>query len=286
MTRVIPMILEKSSLEQRGTNLILHGTGRFDLDATLDCGQAFRWKKGGDEKWRGIVGRHALCVWQHGDSVVFENTSAEQFRTVWQPYFDWERDYDTINKVLSCHPVLSEIVAFSGGIHILRQEPWEALCSFILSQNNNIPRIKGIIDRLCQQFGSPIEGGYTFPTAHDLAKRTVGDLSPIRCGFRAKYVLDAAEKVSDGRINLSALPSMPLDRALECMQTVNGVGPKVANCALLYGCGRIDCFPVDVWIRRAMDILFDGKLPAVAEPYAGIVQQYIFHYARMTKLNI
>lgn len=267
-------------------NYIVKGIKPFDLDATLDCGQAFRWNKGDDGKWRGVVNSKSLCIWQRGDELVFENATEEEYISFWRDYFDLERDYAVIDAEISVNPTLAEITEFSSGIRILKQDSWEALCSFIISQNNNIPRIKGIIKRLCEAFGNKIEGGYSFPSAEALARLTVDDLAPIRSGFRAKYIIDAAQKVSSGMLDLSAVSVAPIDEAMSVMQTVRGVGPKVAQCALLYGCGRIECFPVDVWIARAMRVLFDGELPKVALPYAGIVQQYIFHYARMTKLDI
>ena len=280
------MLLYDNSIEQIGNDLRVRNIGRFDLAATLDCGQAFRWELGIDSKWRGIAGDRYLCVWQDEEGIVLENTSTDDYLSFWKNYFDFERDYAAIESEISVDPTLSRIAEYSAGIHILRQDSWEALCSFIISQNNNIPRIKGIIDRFCENFGEIIEGGYAFPTADAISQLSVEDLAIIRSGFRAKYILDAAKKVQDGTLDLVSMKSMPIDDALEMMQKVRGVGPKVANCALLFGCSRIECFPVDVSIGRAMKVLFDGDLPDVAQKYAGIVQQYIFHYARMTKLNI
>lgn len=280
------MLLYDNSIEQVGNDLRIRNIGRFDLAATLDCGQAFRWEMDENGKWHGIVGNRYLCVWQDNEGLVLENTTYEDYLNFWKGYFDFDRDYEAIDKIISVDPTLSKIVDYSAGIHILRQDPWEALCSFIISQNNNIPRIKGIINRLCENFGDKIHGGYTFPTAYTISQVSVDDLAVIRCGFRAKYIIDAAKKVQDGTLNLEGMRSMPLENALEMMQLVRGVGPKVANCALLFGCSRIECFPVDVWMGRAMKALFDGELPDVAKQYAGIVQQYIFHYARMTKLNV
>ena len=166
------------------------------------------------------------------------------------------------------------------------QEPWETLCSFIISQNNNIPRIKGIIDRLCMNFGENQNGVYTFPSANIIAKLSLEDLSVLRSGFRAKYILDAAKKVSSGEIDLDTLKSMDIDSARQELMKIKGVGPKVADCTLLFALEHIEAFPKDVWIKRAMEKLFGGQLPECAVPYAGIVQEYIFYYARTTKLDI
>jgi len=169
---------------------------------------------------------------------------------------------------------------FSPGIRVLRQDGWEALCTFILSQNNNISRIKGLVGRLCEHFGRPIPGGFDFPTPERLAALSVLDLEPVRCGFRAKYIIDAAKAVSGGRFDLSAIYTLPIDEAFAALQSIHGVGPKVAHCALLFGFGRTECLPVDVWMRRAMDAWFPQGLPEEIQPVAGIAQQYIFHYAR------
>lgn len=163
----------------------------------------------------------------------------------------------------------------------MRQEPWEALCSFIISQNNNIKRIKGIVERLCQSFGEPIaDGVYNFPSYEVLARLSETDLAPLRCGFRARYIIDASRKVSSGEVNLERLKTCPIDEARQELIKITGVGAKVAECALLYGCGRIEGFPMDVWMKRAMTALFPDGLPECALPYAGIAQQYIFHYVR------
>ena len=175
---------------------------------------------------------------------------------------------------------------YGKGIRVLNQEPWETLCSFIISQNNNIKRIKGIIARLCENFGNETENGYTFPAPEKLACLTPEDLSELRAGFRAKYIIDAAQKVTSGEVDLKKLRNLSTDEARAELMKIKGVGPKVADCALLFSHKHISAFPKDVWIKRAMQVLFRGDLPEIAKPYAGIVQQYIFFYARETRLEI
>ncbi len=257
---------------------------RFSLADTLDCGQAFRWTQT-NGVWQGIAYGKTLRLYNDGEDIVIEGATKADFDEIWSKYFDLERDYDGIVAAISSDAKLKEISDMTGNIRILRQEPWEALCSFIISQNNNIPRIKGIIERLCENFGDKIEGGYSFPSAQRLAKCEIDDLAPLRCGFRAKYIVDAARKVADGEVDLYALCDMETESAAEELMKIKGVGPKVAACTLLFGCGHISSFPVDVWIKRAMEVLFSDGLPEAARPYAGIVQQYIFHYARLTKLE-
>lgn len=267
-------------IQQNGKDLIVSDIGRFSLPDTLDCGQAFRWVQNPDGSWQAIVNKRLLRVSANRDTFCIYNCTAREFNDTWAAYFDLYRDYGKICNAISVNPVLKDAAAICGGIRLLRQDPWETLCSFILSQNNNIPRIKGIIDRLCLYFGDSIEGGYTFPDAKDLAVLTLDDLAPLRSGFRAKYILDAAQKVANGTVPLQALYKSNTETARAALMKINGVGPKVADCVLLFAYGKLDAFPQDVWIKRAMQTLFNGRLPDAAVPYAGIVQQYIFHYAR------
>ncbi len=255
----------------------------FDLAETLDCGQCFRWDALPDGSFRGIAFRRQLHVYLDGDTFVLDGASEEDFQRYWRGYFDLDFDYGAVRSQLSAQdPVMAEAARFAPGIRLLKQEPWEALCSFIISQNNNISRIKGIIARLCQCFGDPIPGGgYSFPGPERLCGLSPEDLQPLRCGFRAAYILSAARLVADGTVDLPAIGSLPLPEAREQLMRIKGVGPKVAECALLYGMHRLDAFPMDVWIKRAMSTLFPGKKPEDFGPYAGIAQQYLFHYSRM-----
>ncbi|MBR6564050.1 MAG: DNA-3-methyladenine glycosylase 2, partial [Clostridia bacterium] len=192
--------------------------------------------------------------------------------------------YKKIFEILRVNETLKKACEYSYGIRILNQEPFETLCSFIISQNNNIKRIKGIIERLCENFGEEKNGYYTFPSAEKMAALTLVDLAPLRSGFRAKYLLDAAKKVASGEVDLNKLKNMPLDDARAELMKIVGVGPKVADCCLLFSHKQVKAFPKDVWIKRAMETLFGGDLPKEAEDFAGIAQQYIFFYARDTRL--
>lgn len=260
---------------------------RFSLADTLDCGQAFRWEECSDGSFIGVAFGRALKVRQEKDRIIFYNTDFEAFESVWRGFFDLDRDYEYIRNILEADEILKKASEFAGGIRVLRQDPWECLCSFIISQNNNIPRIKGIINRLCESFGEPIaEGLYSFPSAERIAELTLEDLAPLRAGFRAKYILDAAKRVASGEIDLKKMSKMKTDAAREELMRIYGVGEKVADCVLLFGFGRSEVIPKDVWIKRVLSELFGGALPDFAVPYAGIAQQYLFHYARMTKLEI
>ena len=268
-------------------NIIIKDIRNFTLSETLDCGQAFRWRETEDGAFEGVAFGKYLKLAADKEGIILYDTSEEDFLNIWKDYFDLDRDYGEIIEVISENEVLKAASGFAGGIRILRQDPWEALCSFIISQNNNIPRIKGIVERLCASFGEEIkEGFYSFPTAEKIAALTLEDLAPLRSGFRAKYILDGAKRVASGEIDLDALKELALDEARQELMKIYGVGEKVADCTLLFGLSHIDAFPKDVWIKKAMAKLFDGSLPECAAPYAGIAQQYIFHYARMTKLEI
>ncbi len=272
---------------EKDKNIELHGVTNFVLSETLDCGQAFRWCETDKDIWQGVAFGRFLKVGSKDGIITLFDTTKEDFELIWKDYFDLDRNYAEILSVLSENEVLKTAGEFAGGIRILRQEPWEALCSFIISQNNNIPRIKGIVERLCENFGEKINDGvYSFPTAEKIASLTLEDLAILRSGFRAKYILDAAKKIANGEIILDSLRNMPLDLARAELVKIYGVGEKVADCTLLFGLSHIEAFPKDVWIKRAVEKLFDGVLPDCAKDYAGIAQQYIFHYARMTKLEI
>ena len=274
------------SIEKINNDLHIKGISNLSLPMTLDCGQAFRWSSDDGKLWKGIAYNKYLELYIDNDTLVLLNTTEEDFNNIWKRYFDLERDYQKIIDSISENEILKSASSYGSGIRLLNQEPWETLCSFIISQNNNIPRIKGIIDRLCMNFGENQNGVYTFPSANIIAKLSLEDLSVLRSGIRAKYILDAAKKVSSAEIDLDTLKSMDIDSARQELMKIKGVGPKVADCTLLFALEHIEAFPKDVWIKRAMEKLFGGQLPECAVPYAGIVQEYIFYYARTTKLDI
>lgn len=274
------------SYEIVDNSVYIKGIEHFSLPETLDCGQAFRWEEK-DGFWQGVAFDRFLKLKKNDDgSVILFDTTEEDFNNIWIDYFDLNRDYNEIITAVSNNEILKTACEYGKGIRVLNQEPWETLCSFIISQNNNIKRIKGIISRLCENFGEEKNGYYTFPTAEKIAKLTLEDLAVLRSGFRAKYILDAAIKVSNSEVDLNALKNMSVDQAREELMKIKGVGPKVADCALLFSHKHIEAFPKDVWIKRAMEKLFGGELPKEAVQYAGIIQQYIFFYARETKLDI
>ncbi len=260
----------------------IENMGSLSLSDTLCCGQSFRWREceGG---FTGVAFGKKVTVCKEGETLLIKGSTEEDFENIWKPYFDLDTDYVALRKDLSSkHPILKEAAKFAPGIHILRQEPFEALISFIISQNNNIKRIEGIVDRLCENFGEELSDGfYAFPTAERLANLTEEDLAPLRAGFRNRYILSAARKVHSGEVDLEACRVLPFDKAKAQLMTIVGVGSKVADCVLLYGLHRTEAFPMDVWMKRAMSTLFPDVNPADFGEYAGVAQQYIFHYSRM-----
>lgn len=260
-------------------------TKDFDIKRSCECGQCFRFEP--DEKgYTGVISGHIVKLRQVEDGCFFEGVSKELFEKLYIPYFDLARDYAPIVEMLcKDDTVMQEACAYGRGIRLYNQDTWESLISFIISQNNNIPRIKGIIGRLCELAGKEIENGlYAFPDVETLKNYSVEDLAPIRAGFRAKYIVDAAQKVASKEIDLESLKSLPYEEAKKVLMQIKGVGPKVADCVLLFGAGHIEAFPRDVWIKRAMSALYPDDHERDFGNYGGIAQQYLFVYARENKI--
>lgn len=264
--------------------MILDGISCLDLERTVFCGQAFRWKKKEDGKFTAVVKGKIITAEQKNNQIIFENVYDEETKNEIETYFDLKRDYKKICENMCSDKNFATAYKEYEGIRILRQDSWEALCSFIISQNNNIPRIVGIIDRLCRSFGEKIdEENYTFPSYQSLKGITAEDLAPLRAGFRGKYIADAVEKLNSGEINLSEIEKMPIEQARRELCKIKGVGAKVAECTLLYGFGRMEAFPVDVWVKRIMEEMYPDGLPEIFKGNEGIAQQYLFHWRRQNR---
>ena len=257
---------------KQGRDILLK-TADFDLDQTLDCGQAFRWEKIQERAYHGFALNTALTISAEKDYFRLADTTEEDFLNVWVPYLDLDTDYTAIKEQLSGEETLAKACEYAGGIRLLRQDSWEALCSFIISQNNNIPRIKGIIGRLCEMYGG-------FPSFEQMKGVSVDDLASLRSGFRAKYIVDCVGRLNSGEIRLDEVKKLSVDEAKKVLMTIKGVGPKVADCAMLYGMYKIECVPMDVWMKRVMERFYPNGFPDFVQPYAGIAQQYLFHYIR------
>ncbi|MBE7026528.1 MAG: DNA-3-methyladenine glycosylase 2 [Ruminococcaceae bacterium] len=286
-------------IQVSGSDIIITGCTEFDLVHTFECGQCFRWNKTQDGQYEGVFGKKALKAAQQDDKITLFNTTIDEYENIWKGYFDLDRDYAGIQKILSKDDdVLKNAVKEGRGIRILSQEPFETIISFIISANNNIPRIKLIIERMCTLFGQKIEAYgreyCTFPDAKKIAALSREDLEPIKAGFRDKYILDAAQKICSGEVDIDKIATMDYESAKSELKKIKGVGDKVANCILLFGFGHKNAFPVDVWIRRIVEhYYFNGEAMGDIGEFAkkrfgelgGFAQQYLFYYARENKLE-
>jgi len=265
-------------------------TGTLDLAATFDCGQCFRFSC--DEEsgvWSGVVRSKLWSFYIPEPGILrISGCSEEEARHFLMLDTDYEsmgaRFLEPLNG--RAHEFMAAAIEKGRGIRILRQDPFETLCSFIISQNNNIPRIKKIVEDMSRELGEPFtdENGvvrYAFPTPEALYEAGVDRIFALKTGFRAKYIYDVAEAVITKRIDFDSLWTIPSAEAVEQLKRLRGVGLKVASCALLFGYGRLDVFPVDIWIKRALaDDFTEDFDPTVFGEYAGVAQQYIFYYKR------
>lgn len=272
----------------------------FNLTHTFDCGQCFRWKKTDENTYIGVAFGKVLKISAMPDgSFRFFNTTKQDFYDIWHNYFDFGCDYSEIQKHLSEDEVVKDAIKTGYGIRILRQDIFEIILSFIISANNNIPRIKLIIERFCENFGKKINSDYgtfySFPTPCDLEHITKEDLAPIKAGFRDKYLIDAIKKINSGEVDLLKLKTASYEDAKTELLKINGIGEKVANCCLLFGLYKHESFPVDVWVKRIMSHYYfnsqdpDCDLHSFAKEkfgiYCGFAQQYLFYHAREIKLK-
>lgn len=261
----------------------------FDLDMIFDCGQAFRFEKA-DGVWSGVAYGKALRVRQD-EQILYLNITKEEYDSRFKHYFALDSDYGEIRADIANHfpsdRVMAAAMEKGRGIRVLNQEPWETLCSFIISQNNNIPRIKSLIQSISRACGDRFEYEgdtyYAFPTPAQLYSFGVDGLRELKTGFRAEYLTDAARRVLDGLNLCDIRDNMTYEQGLAELCEIKGVGPKVASCTLLFALEKHSAFPVDVWIRRTIDKYYGGKLDTTAlGDYAGIAQQYLFYYERYT----
>ena len=260
----------------------LTGARQLNIEKTFECGQCFRWNRDAAGVYTGVAYGRVLRIWQEGEDIFC--SAPEEEMAFWGNYFDLDADYESASATFLEPEYLKECAAFGRGIRILRQEPWEALCSFIISQCNNIPRIKNIVEALCRLCGEELDGGFfAFPTAERLAQLDAEALSSIRSGYRAQYIINAARAVCSGELKLDGLKELAPEEALKKVTEIHGVGTKVANCFLLYGMHMTDRFPIDTWMKRALKEHFPPDFdPAILGGFSGLAQQYIFYYTRST----
>jgi len=284
-----------------GNKVILSGFDGFDVAQTLECGQCFRFEKLDDGYYKIIALGKVLYIKQTSNTVEFFPTTEEEFNTLWMPYFDLHRDYAGIKTTLSQDEIMQKATEFSHGLRVLNQDPWETIVSFIISQHNAIPNIKRVVNALSRQYGEliPKTNEYTFPTPQALLSANIDGLSACKTGFRARYIIDACQKALNGEIILTREANILPQSTAEIKENllrVKGIGNKVADCILLYGYGKSDCFPIDVWIQRAMERFYfnNAKTPPkeicqfITEKHgelAGFANIYLFNYIRLLPSN-
>ena len=260
----------------------------FDLEKIIDSGQCFRGKCLEDGSYRFISGDSVIYLRpKEGEPGVYTvSCDHNSWETIWFPFFDLERCYSEIAVLESGkHEFVDQAIAHGRGVRLLRQDPWEMLLTFIISQRKSIPAIIKSVEALSEKYGHEIvteqERLKAFPSPEEMKDATEEELAACGLGYRVKYILDAIQKVNSGELNLQAIAELPDDILLEKLQAVMGVGIKVANCIALFAYGRTACVPVDVWIFRAIEKECGGISPfSLYGENAGIIQQYIVYYQR------
>ncbi len=278
---------------EENNKIILSDFDSFDIEEILECGQCFRFNKIDEKHYKIIAFNKVLNIKQENNKVEFYPCNKKDFENIWINYFDLNTDYMKIKEELSKNDdVLKEAIEYAGGIRILKQDTFECLISFIISQNNRIPMIKKVIENISCKYGNKLEENiYAFPTLEQLLNATNEELKECKTGFRAKYIIDAVEKVKNKTVNIDEFPKLSTEELKENLMQIKGVGIKVADCVILFSNSRMEVFPTDVWVKRVMEYFyFDKYIINIKEihklanekwgNYAGYAQQYLFHYAR------
>ncbi len=280
---------------------ILKNAKSFELKDIFDCGQCFRWNEQEDTSYTGIFKNNVLNVSKIGNDIIFEGMCDGEIEKIVKQYFDLNRDYEKIKETLSkIDQNMKTSIEYGKGIRILNQDLWETIISFIISANNNIPRIKGIIERLSKKYGNEIiykeKSYYTFPTPEQLKDVTVQEYRELGLGFRDIRLYETTKMILENQVNLEELRTNPNTYEVrEKLLTLSGVGPKVADCILLFSdLKRFEVFPIDVWVRRVMNDLYiknedetkvsKKQIEKIAKEkfgdLAGLAQQYLFYWRR------
>jgi N-glycosylase/DNA lyase len=281
---------------------ILENQESFKMEDIFDCGQCFRWNKQEDESYIGVIKDAVIRVEQKDNKIVFYGESECDFKSIINYYFDLETNYSEYkNKLSEIDEYLYQSINFGNGIRILKQDLWECIISFIISANNNIPRIKKIIERLSKTYGEKIlfDGReyYKFPTPEALGRASVQDLRDLGVGFRDKRIYNTTKMILEKQVDLEKIKQLENTHLMrDELLKLDGVGPKVADCILLFALKRLDVFPIDVWVRRVMNDLYIHKedeekvnkkeLQKLADEkfgeLSGLAQQYLFYWKRET----
>lgn len=291
--------VQKMKVSCENNIVTVDGVNDFTLSQILECGQCFHFDKLDEEVYEVVAFGRAVKMEQTDKVLRIYGSSMEDYEGIWKLYLDMDNDYGLIKQsVIKADGALKTAVDEKSGIHILNQDFFETLISFIVSQNKSIPQIKQCVKNISHRFGDEVigyngEAFYVFPDVQRLHDATEEELRECKVGFRAPYIKNATEAVYSGAVTKEKLDELDIAQARELLMTIKGVGEKVANCVLLFGLGRRETFPVDVWMKRIMEqMYFDGKdtkkqdIEAFAVnkfgDLGGYAQQYLFDYARTT----
>lgn len=291
--------VQKMKVSCENNIVTVDGVNDFTLSQILECGQCFHFDKLDEEVYEVVAFGRAVKMEQTDKALRIYGSSMEDYEGIWKLYLDMDNDYGLIKQsVIKADGALKTAVDEKSGIHILNQDFFETLISFIVSQNKSIPQIKQCVKNISHRFGDEVigyngEAFYVFPDVQRLHDATEEELRECKVGFRAPYIKNATEAVYSGAVTKEKLDELDIAQARELLMTIKGVGEKVANCVLLFGLGRREAFPVDVWMKRIMEqMYFDGKdtkkqdIEAFAVnkfgDLGGYAQQYLFDYARTT----
>lgn len=292
--------MDFDKLEAFEGGILLKNVKNFELKHIFECGQCFRWTRQENDSFIGVAFGKVIEVEKKDNDVLIFNTDEDEFNNTWLDYFDLNRSYSSIKEELSLDPLLKQAVEFGYGIRLLKQEPFEIIISFIISSNNRIPMIKRVIEKICSNWGKLIKykgkDYYSFPEVATLSKLSIQDFEKCSTGFRGKYIKATVDNIFDCVCDVNGIVNQNDDNCHIELQKLSGIGPKVADCIMLFSMGKYSAFPVDVWVKRAMQYFYlapDVSLIKIRifarEKFgdlSGFAQQYLFYYARENKITV
>lgn len=296
----VMMLYKGYELKETENSVYVSNINNFKPVHIFKSGQCFRWEREDGNSFTGVVKGRVINIKSDASGVIFKNTNIEEFKNLWFEYFDLGTRYSLIKKKLSKDSKMKKVIEYGSGIRILKQDFREILISFIISSNNNIPRIKSIIHTISRNLGNKIEykgkNYYTFPDLNTLANVETSEIEKCRAGYRCRYITDTSGIMVQNNIDIKILQLMDTVKARKEIMKLPGVGPKVADCVLLFSGIKYDVFPVDVWSKRAVEELYLKKetdikyIQEFVKGYfgslAGYAQQYLYYYARKKKIGL
>jgi len=286
----------KYDIVERYDELRIHGISDFDPKHIFECGQSFRWKKEKDKSYTAVYKDKLINIKKEKDYLVVKNSNKKDWETIWHKYFDLDRDYSLLKSNFPHDEHLLKAVEFGNGLRLLRQDPFETTISFIISSNNQIPRIMKSVEMISKDLGKYIGSFnnidyYSFPEPNEIAQLSEEYIrEKYKVGFRAKYIKETSEMIASGDFNLDEIKELPYEEAKKKLMSLAGIGPKVSDCILLFSFQKQEAFPIDVWVNRVMKTLYLGEKATKKEiegakkelfgEMCGYAQQYLFYYAR------